>query len=72
MRRRLTAMLATVVITVMLAAVPAFADKGGVIHDGSCGLGYEVHVAIADQNAGPGASEYGTGSPLEAGCTGKG
>jgi hypothetical protein len=39
MRRRLTALLAMVVMTVMLVAAPALADAGGSAHEGSCGLG---------------------------------
>ena len=38
MHRRLTALLVTVVMTVMLVAAPAFADKGGIQHEGSCGV----------------------------------
>ena len=72
MRRRLTAMLATVVMTVMLVAVPAVAAPGGFPADPSCGLGYpEAHGGIADQTA-PGASEFARFPPSESGCLDKG
>jgi len=72
MRRRLTAMLATVVMTVMLVAVPALADPGGLIHGGSCGLGKGgAFDGIADPE-GPGAAEQALYSPSEFGCTAQG
>ena len=39
MRRRLTALLAMVVVTVMLVAAPALAAEGGNPTAGSCGIG---------------------------------
>ena len=39
MRRRLTALLAMVVVTVMVAAAPALAAQGGAPAEGSCGFG---------------------------------
>jgi hypothetical protein len=68
MRRRLTALLAMVVVTVMLVAAPAFADKGGFQHEGSCGVGRAAHEAIADPTS-PGATEYARIHPSEVGCT---
>jgi hypothetical protein len=58
-----------VVITVMLVAVPAFADKGGNPSEGSCGIGRGVHEAIEDETS-PGATEFARFPPSEAGCTG--
>ncbi len=69
MRRRLTALSATVVMTMMLVAAPAFADKGGIQHEGSCGVGRAAHEAIEDETS-PGATEYARFPPSEAGCTG--
>ncbi len=69
MRRRLTALLAMVVMTVLLVAAPAFADKGGIQHEGSCGVGRAAHEAIEDETS-PGATEYARFPPSEAGCTG--
>ena len=72
LRKRLAALLAMVVVTVMLVAAPAFADKGGVFHEGSCGLGRVLaQEAVADQTS-PGATEIARQPPSEAGCTGKG
>ena len=72
LRRRLTAMLAMVVMTVMLGAVPALADPGGEVHAGSCGLGTGgAFGGISDPTA-PGASENARFPPSEAGCTGQG
>ncbi len=64
-------MLAMVVMTVMMVAAPALADKGGFQHEGSCGVGKAAHEAIEDQSS-PGATEYSRFPPSEAGCTGKG
>ena len=48
MRRRLTAMLAMVVMTGMAVASPAWAAQGGFPNDASCGLGQpEAHAGIA-------------------------
>jgi hypothetical protein len=69
MRRRLAALLAMVVIIVMTVAVPAYADKGGVPADGSCGVGTAAHFVIADERE-PGASEVALpeSRPQEIGC----
>jgi len=64
-------MLAMVVLTVMLVAAPALADKGGIQHEGSCGVGRAAHEAIEDQTS-PGATEYALFPPSKAGCTGQG
>ena len=72
MRRRLTALLAMVAVVVVLAAAPAFAGKGGVVTEGSCGLGKEgAKIGIADPTS-PGATEIAHQPPNEVGCTGKG
>jgi hypothetical protein len=71
MRRRLTTLSATVVMAVMLVAAPALADKGGIQHKGSCGVGRAAHEAIEDQTS-PGATEYALFPPSEAGCTAQG
>jgi hypothetical protein len=65
---------ALVMAAMMLAmAIPAFADKGGVEHAGSCGIGKSTaHGGIASPET-PGASEYARESPTgPAGCAGKG
>jgi hypothetical protein len=72
MRRRLTTLLAMVVVMVMLGAAPALANKGGVPHEGNCGIGATTaHGDIADQTS-PGATESARVPPSEAGCTGQG
>ena len=72
MKRFCSTVLVIAVALVLLAAIPASADKGGAPRDGSCGLGKSnAHGAIADQT-GPGASEAATFPPSEAGCTGNG
>jgi len=61
-------------LKVSAAFVPALADQGGNVHEGSCGLGYGgAHWGIADPTA-PGASdpENARFPPSEAGCTGQG
>jgi hypothetical protein len=70
LRRKLTALLAMVVVTVMLVAAPAFAAKGGFPPEHSCGIGTGALLAIEDQR-GPGASEAALLPPSEAGCTGQ-
>jgi hypothetical protein len=72
MKRFCSTVFVIAVALVLLAAIPASADKGGTPRDGSCGLGKSnAHEAIADQT-GPGASEAATFPPSEAGCTGNG
>jgi hypothetical protein len=45
--------------SMLVFSAPAFADKGGVSHDGSCGLSKEsVHNEIENPSS-PGASEAG-------------
>jgi hypothetical protein len=68
MRRRLTALLAMVVMAVMLAASPAFADKGGLAHEGSCGFGaVGAQLTVADPTS-PGATEFALIHPSEENC----
>ena len=68
MRRRLTALLAMVVMAVMLVAGPALADKGGVSHEGSCGFGREgAQTGVEDQTS-PGATEFALIHPSEENC----
>ena len=71
LRRKLAALLAMVVVTVMLVAAPALAAKGGFPAEHSCGIGTGALFAIEDPS-GPGASEAGRFPPSEAGCTGQG
>ncbi len=55
-------------MTVVLAAAPALADKGGIQHEGSCGVGRAAHEAMEDQTS-PGATEYARIPLSEVGCT---
>ena len=71
LRRKLTALLAMVVVTVMLVAAPALAVKGGTPHEGTCGLGPVVAKGAIEDQSGPGASEEARFPPSEAGCTGQ-
>jgi hypothetical protein len=61
--------------SMLVFSAPAFADKGGVSHAGSCGLSKEgLHNAIENPSS-PGASEAGHVPPGHPGeqdaCTGK-
>jgi hypothetical protein len=61
LRRRLPVLVAAVALlaSMLVFSAPAFADKGGVSHDGSCGLSKEsVHNEIENPSS-PGASEAG-------------
>jgi hypothetical protein len=62
MNKRILLLLTAVAVMVVMLAMslaPAFADKGGVSHAGSCGLSKEqVHEQIDNPDA-PGASEAG-------------
>jgi hypothetical protein len=72
LRRRLSVLVAAVALlaSMLVFSAPAFADKGGVSHDGSCGLSKEsVHTQIDNPSA-PGASEAGHFD--FGGCQGKG
>jgi hypothetical protein len=69
LHRRLMALLAIVLVTMMVVAAPALADTGGDPHEGSCGLGTGLaHEVIQDDTA-PGASELTVISPSEFGCS---
>jgi hypothetical protein len=61
MRGRLTALLAMVVLAVMLAASPAFAD-------GSCGFGAVGAQLTVDDPTSPGATEFALIHPSEENC----
>ena len=71
MRRRLTALLAMVVVAAVGWAAPAFAAKGGLPVEHNCGIGTGAHLAVEDQS-GPGANEAALFPPPEAGRTGQG
>ena len=62
MKKRILLLLTVVAVMVVMLAMsvaPAFADKGGFSHAGSCGLSKEaVHNDLEDPRA-PGASESG-------------
>jgi len=68
MHGRLTALLAMVVLAVMLAASPAFADQGGLAHDGSCGFGAVGAQLTVDDPTSPGATEFALIHPSEENC----
>jgi hypothetical protein len=54
---------------VLAMAMPAFADKGGSPHPGSCGVAKESAHSLIKQPRSPGASE--ALHPSEAACAGK-
>ena len=70
--KKLLILPAVIAAFAVTAAAPAFADKGGNSHQGSCGLGMEIAHEAIESDEGPGASEAATFPPSEAGCTGQG
>jgi hypothetical protein len=72
MRRILLLVTVALVMAAMMAvmAMPAFADKGGFEHPGSCGIGMSTaHFAIELPES-PGASEFARQSTED--CAGMG
>jgi hypothetical protein len=62
--KELFVLLVIAVAVALLAAIPASAGQGGTPTDGACGIGKSLaQDAVADQAAGPGASEVATVPP---------
>ena len=64
MLRKKLAVLVAAAMMLFMAASPALAAAGGGLPEGTCGVGQDIaQGAVADEEAGPGASEAGTVPP---------
>jgi hypothetical protein len=62
--KKLFALFVVALAVGLLAAIPASAGQGGEPTEGACGIGKSLaQDAVADQDAGPGASEVATVPP---------
>ena len=66
--RRIVMVTVALVMAVMLATSPAFADQGGLAHDGSCGFGAVGAQLTVDDPTSPGATEFALIHPSEENC----
>jgi hypothetical protein len=73
LRRKLSVLLAVALMmtSVLAFSAPAFADKGGVSHEGSCGLGREGAQTAVEDPESPGATEFALIHPSDAECPGQ-